>query len=315
MSTLTESLRVGCREFVQQHLPQEASFFDDVWDAFWQALHCKDIDELEAGLRFSDDTPVCVLGAMDGRRDLDTLAALGAMVSTVVALRNTADNETITRQNIIEELQRESVQLEMPHHLRPILLEYGSGLLGGLLGVEMSSESPPEVIDPIHFWVECCIPQGKSHEEPCGACGSFTEGEVKTQFLGKRRKFDLFVDEQSLGVDLPKMKTFVPWEDLQARHKKMLSIILESLRTRKIIRNKMVCEIILLEGADNRYSSLRDNRRVRTVLSELNGFLHHVFKGIVVAEKGMDQYAIHGALSYCWIRSSRHSTRLRPSVP
>ncbi len=172
-----------------------------------------------------------------------------------------------------------------------------------------------ELLPEGRLWVERCDDLGRPLDEPSASVGWFEEDQVESMFRSQRDKYDLFVDEQASAIHLPRNGKAVPWRKLQARRKKLLGIILESLRNRRCITHEAIYRRVLAKSPHATYSPVLDYDNVRKVLMGVNDCLHGVFKGVVVAERGMAQYAIEGKMRYCWIRLSNHSSRLLPSDP
>ncbi len=317
MSLLTENLQVACRKFVQEQLPHEALLFDHIWTAFWKAIDCRGIEELEEGPFLSKEvSPICVLGAVNtGRQELDTLFVLGSFVNTLVNIQRTCPKGKVTMDIIADTLKQEFLHINTPDHLRSVLFEHGVGLLAGLLGVEKPTSQTMAAVPGVKRWVEHCDRLGRSHENPSVSADWFEEEEVDSRFRGKHDKYELFVDEFASAIYLPKRNKSLPWEELQARHKKLLGIILEALPNRHPITLEAIYYRMLSKDHAVTFNSTLDGGRIRITLSELNSLLDGLFKNVIRAERGMKQYGFVGNITYCWIRPSDHSSRLLPLSP
>ena len=314
MSELTDKLQVACRGFVREQLPHEAPLFDHIWTAFWSAMGCPGIEELEEAAALSEEvSPVSVLGAVNtGRQELDTLFVLGTIVNALVSIQSARPKGEVTSDIIADTLKQEFLRINTPDHLQPILFEHGVGLLAGLLGVERPDNSGRNVVLPGQLWVEYCDKLGRPHENPNVSTGWLTEEEVDSKFRGKRNKFQLFVDEFAPAIYLAKGNKAVSWMKLSARHKVLLGTILEALPKRYPITIEAIFDKKVSKDHALTFNAVTDGSRTRTDLSELNSFLNGVFKDVIKAERRMNQYGFVGRITYCWIRPSNHSSRLFP---
>ncbi len=317
MSVLTENLQVACRKFVQEQLPHEAPLFDHVWTAFWGAIGCRGIEELEEASHVSGEiSPISVLGAVNtGRQELDTLFVLGSFVNTMVNILKTCPKGEVTIDIIKNTLEQEFLHIKTPDHLWPVISEHGVGLLAGLLDVERPTGQIVDVIPVGQLWVEHCDRLGRPHENPSVLTAWYEEEDVDSSFRGNRKKYELFVDEFASAIYLSKRDKSVPWEKLQARHKRLLGIILEALPKRHPITIEAIFDRKVLKDHAVTFSSAAGGSRIRSDLSELNSVLYGLFKNVIKAERGMNQYAFAGNITYCWIRKSNQFSRLLPLSP
>jgi len=298
MNMLTENFQKVCRKLVQEQLPHEASLFDHIWAAFWGALNCEGIEELEKRYHVSGEvSPVCVLGAVNtGRQELDTLFVLGAFVNTMVSIQRTPPKGEVTIDIIADTLKRECLNIDTPDHLQSVLFGHGVGLLAGLLNVEVPADQIADAIPAEQLWVEYQAEDRK----PQNLGGEYYDSVyVEKQFRKKRGSFDIFVDEtESKMWILGRTDNPLELPYLADRLKGMLWLLLRATDAR--IRHKEIkslFNITVRDGADRIYQYLfRLRELLGTELCER------------VIRKGKNQqYLIHeSGWSFCWIRQDRN---------
>jgi len=157
--------------------------------------------------------------------------------------------------------------------------------------------------------------KGKLHEAPTIDRDFFNKAEVESRFRDKRMKYELFVDEFAPAVYLPKLNKSVLWSDIPTRHRKFLGIILKALPKQYPITFQTIFDKTISTDHAVTFSPAEYGPRIRSNLTELNKLFSKLFKSLIKAERGMDQYAFIGQITYCWIRPDNHSTRLLPSSP
>ncbi len=315
MSSLTQNLRIAGRCFVQDHLPHEAALFDHVWIAFWETLDCQRIEELGACPHVSRDvSPVRVLGAVgSGQQELDTLFVLGAFVNTIIRALKDWPKGDITIDAIGDTLKQEFVHIDAPDHLRPILFEHGMGLLADLLDVERPEAEASTAIDDGRLWVEYCSRANSSEDGHVDRryCDPVV---VEREFREQHQNYDVFIDEMAPSIYLPdKGKKPLAWSKLGPRHRRLLGLIMKAFPARRPVTYADIFWQAL--GYSRGVNPTAHAKKINRTYSELNSRLLGIFKGIVKADRGMRQYVIEGGLAYCWIRSSKSTSRLFVASP
>ena len=316
MSQLTERVQSVCRTLVGDHLPYEADLLDPVWDAFWQSVDCSAIEELPESLEWRlDSEPIRNLGATgDGSgREIDTLYVVGVIVQAVAKLLGRTGE--LTTSDIEQVLSAEATRAEAPAHLRGIFERHAVGLLAEhLTAVDWQSKQAEAPADGGRVWAEWCDQPAQSLDEAKIECDQFDAAAVKKKFEDRMHMFVLYIDEAKSGILLPNsMKKrqkpdLVRWSKFDARHLSLLGLILESARDRQpVLRYDVIARRVLSANSPLVESLKTAIRRTKSQLDEL---LDGVFKDVVVASRGMDQYQIERLMPYCWLRGGDGSSRL-----
>ena len=310
MTSLTEALRIACRELVQQKLPHEAILFDQVWTAFWQAVGCKTIEDLEKAPQSNRDAvPIRVLGVVGSTgQELDTLLVLGLLSTAAAHLHRRSSSEALTSQNVADALTQELLRLETPPYLRRVLLEHGVSMLAGVMGIQIASSTPEPAIPAHYLQVEWYCPADDGGGEPDRGVDLLNPADVDGRFRSQSHRFELVVDELAPHILLPVIEKKVAWRDVQPGHKRFLGLVLSSLRTGQTIHHDTIVARVLKKSGR---ATPGDESNIRRTLSLLNKQLHHVLTGVLVAERGMHSYAIDRLIAYCWIRPGDGTSRLR----
>lgn len=312
MSELTDKLQVACRGFVRERLPHEAPLFDHIWAAFWSAMGCPGIEELEEVAALSKEvSPVSVLGAVNaGGQELDTLFVLGTFINSMVSIQRTWSKDEVTIDAIADTLKQEFLRINTPDHLWPILFDHGVGLLAGLLEVEQPTGQIVDVIPDGQLWVEHCPKRVDRYQKAELTKGYFAPATVDENFRANRCEYDLFVDELAPLIFLGKKNKQLSYLDLGPHSIGVLGLILESFQEQRPITYSAINRVASIAKGGSCWSG-----RPTRAMSELNKAVSGVFKGTIVAAYAKRRYRHDGQIAYCWIRHGDRSSQFFPESP
>jgi hypothetical protein len=307
---VSETTREVAHAFVAGHFDNESSLFDVFWDVFssrWNfgATECS-AHEIETAIRD-------VSFAKDSAVDLVTPVVLATVAATIQKV----GSERLSIAEIKKVVGSAAKKFHAGRGLLDCLVRHLPALCKEAFAVRDDAEEAEPQIEEADstemLWVEHCDSLGKPHEIPSASANWYAKKDVDSKFRSECEKYDLFVDEFAPAIYLAKEDKSVDWSELHARHKKLLGVILKSLRMGGWITNAVIYDqIFSREHEEVQYNPFYDDRRIQRALSELNRILCRMFKTVVVAEPNMRQYEVKGKLTYCWIRRSKRTSRLLP---
>lgn len=304
---LTKMTKSLCRSLVKEHIPQQADWFNPIWDAVWHSLPANTVDELHdlPGWRSEDAGGVALSAVGDvSHQAMDALYVIGSVVGAVVMLLNREDGMLIETIQIDKALRYQAEQLGAPDHVRQILETFGTGLLAEqLAAVDWKRDKPSN--DPLPsglLHVEYCHPSCKESQSAAFVTEILSRDEVEKKLYSYSSQFGLYLDESKPLILVKKVE--VPWHTLQARHLKYLHLLFQALRHGRIVRYDEVARKVL----EDEFTSDDNIRRLKF---ELNSKLHGALNSFLTVQQGMRYYQVDLA-PYCWIKYEGNLSRLLP---
>jgi len=312
-----ERMRDACR-IVAANLEHEIDVFDVVWETFWQRIGHANLEDVEVREWKMLETSLAHLGALGGEETqaLDTLYVIASMVQAAASLLKT-DSE-ITTVDVATELSAAASRTGAPPHIHKMLERHGVGLLAEHLKAVDWEEQPNREQDVRgQLWVEWCEKCPGIGQLPDLKSGFFPVESARETFVENEANYSLLVDERATHIVVRPLTTRnVPakkrrrrrFDDLDARHKVLLGLILQSFQRDGIIKHQRIAEHAL------KRTSLTTGGKgsIRTMKSQLNSYLYRILDGTLVTEKASEQYRVERQIPYCWIRCSDTESRLLP---
>ncbi len=294
MSELTPRIHSALESMVQEHFGDEAIFFDQIWETFWKRLNCTSIEELSSvpnwNVRSTTGRALGAIGDASGQA-LDTLYLLSAVVGAAIVLVRDHQTDALDLGTVHEVIRREADRVEAPRRVRDILEKSGSRMLAEQFGV---STTQPEVDhqsdDVVRYKVEWC--ELDEADQLIHSQEIVALDDAHDRFQSARQRFTLFVDESRRLIQVRGGANC--WKFLQARHRKYLHLILQSLRRGGTLRYSQVAQAM----GDGDFV---DDTNIRRLKSETNEKLNGVLDKIMHVQKGLQYYDIE-PMFYCWIR-------------
>lgn len=315
-NSVMERTREVARAFIAGHFDNESYLFDVFWDVFSSRW---DFGKTESSGICSSQKTIAAIREVSFANDNAVDLVTPVIVATVAETALKLNGKDLSLAKIKKVVANAVAHCEAGVELAACLVRYLPTMWEEALATKKDSEEAVgQIVDGIpveKLWVEHCDSVGKPHEIPSPSTGWYNIEEVDSRFRRGHEKYELFIDERAPAIYLAKEDESVPWAKLQARHKKLLGVILEALPKQHPITLKGVFNRSLPENHERKFNRYYDGARIRSDLSELNRILGGLFKNIIKAERGMEQYAFVGQITYCWIRSGNRSTRLLPSSP
>lgn len=314
-----ESVRDACRG-VASRLEHEVEVFDAVWETFWRTIGHSNLEDLVEAREWKIvETSITQLGALGAQETqvLDTLYVIASMVQAAASLVKSGNE--IATVDVATELAAAASRTGAPPHIHKMLERHGIGLLAEhLQAVDWKEESDAEQhTSGFRLWLEWCEKCPASGQLADLKSGFFPIDSARETFEADEARYSLFVDERATQIvvrplttrDVPsKKRRRTSFDRLDARHRVLLGLILQSFQRGGVIKYQRIAEHAFQQKRVNE----RIANRIRRTKSELNTYLYQILDGMLVADKGSRQYRVERQIPYCWIRCSDTESRLLP---
>lgn len=312
---LTEKTKAATEALLQSLFPSKMQYFNAVWASCLGRVGIRRIEDAgpttreriwdeQASARLTDQ----LRSLFDRRLSYVTLI----MFDSVMALQEIKKVRALDEKTLTSVIQDAIARTNASEKLAQHLMQVVPHLVASILDINLPSraELPPLPVQSDQYYVAWRLPDGTGSKS-----GFRSERQIKSDILAHRSDFHLVVDERTdeILVRNKNMKgrksaecLSVSIHALQRRHRVLLYLILSALRTRAEIPHSQIAR----ETFGGTVELTASN--IRRTLSAVNSKLHGVFKGIVEPIPGMGKYRISSEpFFYCWIRSDKHTSRLR----
>lgn len=300
-------LQLNTKQFVVQHIPYEAIYFDPVWDIMLEQYR-----SFESPPEFRSESQSITALGIEGSPlsdQMDLVFIIAPLLSTVMNMYQTSEPDFDDLDGIRDAILQHCENLHVPAHVKQLLGEHIAPMLATIFNIGAAHVSGSVTTKSLlvdwcekDYTIRDGIPE--IEREP------FSPDEVKTRFSEHIKTYRLYIDERSSGYQIRKEKNkthqFLEWRVLQPKHEKLLGLILEAFRGQSLIHYRTIIRRVF-----DKRDSVRefDNGQIRTAFSELNSRLGGILARYYKASKGNYRYELPGQISYCWIRHAHQPSR------
>lgn len=304
-------MKTLCREFVTAKLPHELGYFDSVWDAFWMALDCQNIEELPLSLSWMDEEePIRALGAISGQQNqvVDSLYAIGTLCVTAARVMQTSSEPDFDARHVHDVMMNVATSLAAPKHISNGMEPFVRGLHSIVLSESgIAIDEKMEQVASNHGVKahEEFVVQGLYKSKPFGPMPKPLQDALKES---KKRKYDIVVDEPNWTILTSAREDPLEIPDLEIRQRYLLWFAVTNVGNPPLDRNLFFedCPSAVHLDAEHYHQELGH------LADELGGDI----RKRMISHKARNKIFIpKHTWSYYWIRSKDEQTRLLYDVP
>ncbi len=123
---------LACHELVERRMAYELEMFDDVWDAFWDAVLCRSVEELThlPNWRIGEE-PIVRIGAAGPANDIDSMFLFGRVFTSAAILLSRDGDRVPSLAEVRSLVQCESDRMGASTYVQDLLLDEGVRILAG----------------------------------------------------------------------------------------------------------------------------------------------------------------------------------------